>query len=304
MARKKATETPAANKVPRKKRGAAPAPDSKDKTILEPEVLPPAARQPERAALAVKRQEDAGALDQLEACIRRDIQLSGKLDKAGAMVAIRLGLALQWGKALLRHGEYQDWVRARFGDVFSERKAQYYSNLAAKFLESPEASTINIPAPAEMGNWLVVADDGSQLQTCVESFVGDCTIAELLDKHGVRPFKAKGGWRPAVWLVRQYQDDHAHLKGRPFETWPKADRDAFAVWQEKQAAGDNTFARRVAAESTWHGMRATLADHGMGRKTWMLIPRDHLAETRDIMAAVLRDIDKALRAKSSKGKEV
>lgn len=264
-----------------------------------PEVLPKGAltgaSAPDRMAIMVRHEGDVQALQLIESSIQRDIQLSGKLDKAGAMVGIKIGLALQAGKSLLRHGEYEGWVCCKFGEAFSERKAQYFSKLASAFLTSKEGATLAIPKASEAGNWLVVADEGSALQTSVADFVGDLTLGELLDKHGVRPVKSKGGWRPAEWLVAQYQSEHETLKNKAFDVWPKEDQEAFRIWQEKQVAGDDAATRRMAAEATWHGLRVTLSDHGLGRKTWALIPKDQLVETHAIMSEVLKGVSKAIK---------
>lgn len=271
---------------------------AKNQEPLDPEVLPrcaaAGAADPERFGI-VKHAEDFSALERIEASIQRDIALSGKLDKAGAMVGIKIGLALQAGKSLLKHGEFESWVSCKFGSAFSERKAQYFSKLASAFLRSSEGAALAMPKASEAGNWLVVADEGSALQASVAAFVGDLTLGELLDKHGVRPAKAKGGWRPAEWLVAQYQGEHEHLKNRAFDIWSKEDQDAFRLWQEKQVAGDDAAARRMAAEATWHGLRATLADHGLGRKTWALIPREQLEETHAILGEVYKGIGKSLK---------
>ncbi len=93
--------------------------------------------------------------------------------------------------------------------------------------------------------------------------------------------------------MSQYQGEHNHLKNKTFDVWPKEDQEAFKLWQEKQVDGDDAAGRRMAAEGTWHGMRATLSDHGIGRKTWKLIPENQLDETRDILRQVLKDMDKA-----------
>ncbi len=262
---------------------------------LDPDVLPKGQPVPPPQALALRHAEDALALERIEESIQRDIALSGKLDKAGAMVGIKIGLALQAGKGLLRHGEYEGWVGAKFGEAFSERKAQYFAKLASAFLRSNEGASLALPAPKDAGKWLVVADDGSALQKGVESFVGDLTLGELLDKHGVRPAKAKGGYRPADWLLKQYQQEHAHLANKVFDVWPQADRDAFLEWQGRQLAGDDAAARRMAAEGTWHSVRQTLADHGLGRKTFALLPREQLEETRDILAEVVKLLNKATK---------
>jgi len=266
----------------------------------EAKVIDPVVEKPSETLHWMTRQaSDVPALERIEASIMRDIQLSGKLDKAGAMVGIKIGLALQSAKSLLRHGEYEGWVASRFGDVFSERRAQYYAKLAASFLRSSDGSTLALPAPRDAGNWLVVADEGSQLQKAVESFVGDMTIGELLDKHGVRPAKAKGGWRPAEWLVKQYQDENPHLANKVFDVWPKEDQEKFREWQAKQVDGDDAAARRMAAEGAWHGIRVQLSDHGLARKSFALLPGEQIEQTRDIIALTLKEINKALKGKEA-----
>ena len=261
-----------------------------------PEVQPPTDESvATRQVSIVKREEDNESLARLEMSIQRDIQLSSRLDKAGAMVAIKIGLALRSAKDLLRHGEYGPWVRSRFGNVFSERKGQYYLKLAEVFLRSEAGAALLMPPPSEAGNWLVLADDGSQLHASVDAFVGDMTIAELLDKHGVRPVKTKGGYRPSAWLVAQYQGEHPHLQNKAFDLWPKEDREAFMKWQAAQVDGDSAVARRMAAEGTWHTVRTMLADHGLGRKTYALLPQEQLIETYELLAQVCRAIEKATK---------
>jgi hypothetical protein len=267
---------------------------AKVKHVEEVEVVAPVNEFPMSHDI-VRRTGDLDALERIEASVLRDIQLSGKLDKAGAMVGIKIGLALQSAKSLLKHGEYEGWVASRFGEVFSQRRAQYYAKLAASFMRSAEGGTLALPAPRDAGNWLVVADEGSPLQTAVSTFVGDMTIGELLDKHGVRPTKSKGGWRPAEWLVKQYQDENPHLANKVFDVWPKEDQEKFRLWQDKQVDGDDAAARRMAAEGTWHGIRTQLSDHGIARKSFALLPADQIAQTRDIVALVLKELHKAIK---------
>jgi hypothetical protein len=259
---------------------------------VEPEVMPAGTT----AVSILRRAENANSLERIEESIQRDIVLSGRLDKAGAMVGVKIGLALQAGKALLRHGEYEPWVAARFGEQFGTRKAQYFSKLAVVFLRTERSAVLQLPPPEETGKWLAIADEVHPLTQAVAEFVGDKTIAELLDEHGVRPVRAKkGGWRPAQWLVSQYQDLHAELRNLDFEVWTPAQKEAFKLWQENQTAEDDAAPRRMAAEATWETLRATLADHGIGRKTWKLLTTDALASLHDVLSGVARDIGKALK---------
>ena len=263
--------------------------------VIEPDVLP--REDAPTALILTKRDDDTPALHQLEASIQRDIQLSSKLDKAGAMVSVKIGLALQSAKSLLRHGEYEGWVGSRFGDLFSRRRAQYCAKLATSFLRSDEGAMLTLPAPRDAGNWLVVADEGSQLQGAVETFVGDMTMGELLDKHGVRPTRGRGGWRPAAWLVAQFQAENPHLQNKVFDVWSQEDQGKFKAWQETQVDGNDAAARRMAAESAWHGIRMQLADHGITRKSYTLLSAVQIEETREILALVGKEISKVLKVK-------
>ena len=266
------------------------APKSKHQLeVAEVEILPP-----EEKHQFLKHPNDETSLCTIESSIMRDIQLSAKLDKAGAMVSVKIGLALIAGKAMLRHGQYDSWVSSKFGSVFSDRKARYYSKLADVFLTSTEGGKLLIPPPREAGNWLVVSDEGSQLQQSVEAFVGDMTFAELLDKHRIKPAKQKGGWRPAAWLVKQYQEEEPHLANRPYEVWTQEDKEAFKVWQEKQIDMDDSAAERMAAEGTWHKIRELLSEHGIGRKSWAMLPKEEQSDMHDILVSVARDIKKVL----------
>jgi hypothetical protein len=284
--------------APKKSGRAGKVEESKDSetTVLDPEVLKGKDDGGEQFALT-RRPEDGEALERLETSIIRDIQISQKVDKAGAMVGIKIGLALESAKALLRHGEYEGWVGSRFGEVFGSRKAQYFAKLAKAFLRSDQGAALALPPPRDAGNWLVVADDGSALQMAVSDFVGDLTIGELLDKHNVRPTKTRGGWRPAEWLVNQYQQENPHLANKVFDLWPKEDQEKFRIWQEQQVGGDETAARRMAAEGTWHTIRGLLSDHGIARKSYALLPAAQLEQTRDIIALVNKDIGRAMRTK-------
>ena len=258
---------------------------------VTPEVLPP--EQPGEALMV--KPENLAALTQLEASIQRDIGLGAKLDKAGAMVSIRVGLALKSAKGLLKHGQYENWIKARFGEAFSERKAQYAAKLATAFLKSAEGGKLVLPPPKEAGSWLVVADEGSALQTAVEVFVGDDTLAELLDKYRIRPVRRSGGWQPSEWVVRQYQQEHPHLQNKAFADWPQADRDAFMEWQKTCQEGDSAAQKVMAAESSWQQIRDLVGEHAFTRKSHALLPREQLERAHDVLSAASKELRAALK---------
>jgi len=266
-----------------------------EKKAPEPvEVLPP---EKDDGLSILKHPNDAAALNIVETSIKRDIQMAAVADKAGAMLGIKIGLALNAAKMILRHGQFENWVSTKFGSAFGERKARYYYKMGQVFISSAESGTLQLPAPREAGQWLVVSNEGSELQKAVEAFVGDMTFAELLDKHKVRPFKQKGGWRPAEWLLIQYQQENPRLKNKPFEVWSQEDKDAFKAWQEKQVEADESARERMAAEGTWGKIRAELLEHGLDRKSWKFLLPKEIEETRDTLAGVLKAMSAANKNK-------
>lgn len=273
-------------KAPRK------APRKAAAQAAEPEIVPA-----QSAALELlKRPESQPYIERLEESIQRDIIASARIDKAGAMVGVKIGLALQAAKALIRHGQYEGWVASKFGDAFGTRKAQYFSKLALVFLKTERSVPLELPAPEEAGKWLAIADEVHPLARAIEEFVGDRTLAELLDQHNVRPVRQKrGGWRPAAWLVRQYQDEHPELRNIEFELWTPAQREAFRTWQDTKTQEDEVAPRRIAAEATWENLRATLADHGISRTSWKLLTAEQLGKIHDVLATVTRDIGRAIK---------
>ena len=52
----------------------------------------------------MKHEGDLAAINIIESGIRRDLNLGGQLDKASAMVSIKIGIALNSAKDMLRRG--------------------------------------------------------------------------------------------------------------------------------------------------------------------------------------------------------
>ena len=245
----------------------------------------------------LKRQTDGVSLSTLEMCIRRDLEDSRKFDKAMGFVGVRIGLALQAGKTLVQHGMFEDWVSATFAG-FSERQAQYYLKLGKVFLQE-NSGKMQLPEAKEMGALMVRSNDGSELHKTVMDFVGNLTFPELLDKYGIKAKMPKpGGFRPSVFMVAKYQGEHPELAGRPFEQWTEEEQAAFKEWQTKALeVPDSNDALRMAAEGKWQSLREGLMDHGMKRKTFAMLTRKQLEETRDLLHLVLKELTKALKGK-------
>jgi hypothetical protein len=257
---------------------------------LRPEVLPP-----ETAAEAIlKHPGDETKLRDIELCIDRSLAQSKKLSLASTFTLVVTGLALSAAKSIMRHGRYEIWVDTRF-EGFSKRQAQYICKLSEAFLRET-GGTVQLPAQSDRGDFLMRADqDRGQFAEAIRSFIGNMTMAELLDKYRIKPKKDKGGYRPSNYLVAIYQSEHAHLQHKPFEVWPESDQTDFMEWRTRQVADDNGLAIIEAAESTWTTIRNTLTVEGISNKSFSVLPRAHIEDLYDIVELVAKNLKDALK---------
>ncbi len=260
----------------------------------DPEVLPKEESASAPAVYQVRSEEFKPALDNLESCLRSDITKQKNFDKASAMMTIKIGLGLQFAKGLIKHGNYEDWVEYKFGEMFSKRNAQYASKLAKKFLASDAGRTLQLPAPQEGGSFLILANENSdnQLFRSVQDFVGDKTLPDLYAEHGIKAQKPKapGGWRPATRLIELNQLENAHLRGKEFEVWPPEDKEAFKDWHTAQLEADTSVGETIAAEGAWASIRKQLTKHGLEDKDYAHLTDSMRAETADLLMMVSKAI--------------
>lgn len=251
----------------------------------------------EAQAVAIVRNEaDLPALAVIEDSIRRDILIGAQLDKASAMVSIKIGLALGAAKVMLRRGEYGPWLDNKFGESFGARKAQYCQKLANIFSREMQGKLV-LPAPKETGNWLAVQNEGSTLATNVAEFVGELSFSELLEKHRIKVAPSRGGWRPSDMLLNRFiGEERKDLAGIDFQAWSDADKDQFRAWAEANDDSNSAEARAMAAEGTWSGIRSQLEEHGMARASWKLLGEEDLQNVAAVLKDVYNDINKALKA--------
>ena len=243
----------------------------------------------------LRRSSDSSSLQAIEMSIRRDLEDSRKLDKAAAFVGVRLGIALQAGKALVQHGLFENWVDGSF-EGFSLRQAQYFLKLGKVFLNE-QGNALQLPQAGEVGNYLVKASDSSKLGEAVFAFVGNKSLPELMDHYGIKAKSSNpGGFRPAVYMLARYQSEHKELAKIPFEQWTAEQQAAFREWQNKevsQSAGND--AQRVASEAMWASIMARLADHGLTRRSYVYLTKIQLEQTRDVLSQVSKELNKALK---------
>ena len=231
----------------------------------------------------------------IETSILRDIGMSRRLEKAGAMVAIKVGLALDAAKDMIRGRCYEAWVEEKFGSAFGKRRARDFRGLAVAFRSSAEAKTLELPPLRDRGNWLVRSDDGSELCNAVSTFIGDLNTTELLEKHGIKAPKKKGGYHPKEEYVLLYQQEHPDLKGVAFEEWAAEDRQDFMEWQAREVGEDDGAAVGMTAGVTWRRLAGELAEHGLSRKSWCYLDAADLENVVDVLRSVAGEMAKALK---------
>ncbi len=253
------------------------------------EVLPP--ESPTESLL--RHCEDAARLDSIKLCIERGIAASRKLTVADTFTSVTVGMALRAAKELIKKGMYEQWVAAEF-PTFSERQAQYYGKLADVFLRETGGS-LALPPPSEYGSFLMRADqDSGRFAEAVRAFVGEMNMAELLDKYRIKPKKEKGGFRPGNYMVARYQAEHEHLRNKPFEVWPEADKQAFQAWADKEIESDSSAQTIVAAEGVWTNIRQMLVEHGIKRESFAVLTRAQIEDIHEALASVGKKVKTAL----------
>lgn len=266
-----------------------PVPPKKDAVALRGDVLPPETP----AESLLRNADDEQRLDNIKVFIERGLAASRKITCADTFNGVTIGMALRAAKDMLKKGMYEKWVETEFPN-FSERQAQYYGKLADVFLRET-GGTVMLPPPKEVGSFLMRADqEDSPVTVAVRQFVGDMTMAELLDKYRIKPKKAKGGFRPGNYLVARYQAENAHLQNKPFEIWPDADKAAFQAWSEKEVAENGSAQTITAAESVWTNIKNMLVEHGIKRESFAVLTKAQLEDITETLTSVGKKVKSAL----------
>lgn len=264
---------------------------------LEPDVLPPETPKTATTAHAlIVRPGDESALKAIELSIQRDIQIGKRFEKGAAFASIKIGMGLLNAKKLLGNGNYGRWVEMKFGKQMCARSLYYSLRLAQTFVNDAANKQLALPAPRDSGEWLAVTDEGSQLALAVDAFVGDNTLSELYDKHGIRSKKEKGGFKPSQTMVDQFiLDGHKNLAGKPYEMWDNETQQAFREWYDKQIEVDPKARNVENATAAWFSIRNQITNNAITNKTWAYLSETDLSETADTLARVAAEMKKALK---------
>lgn len=220
------------------------------------------------ATLAVDIPQDS-SLDAVAASVRSAASTFVKLGDAQAFVSICIGIALNNAKKMLRHGEFGNWCDAEFSGVLSGRQRQYHMRLAEIFLD--ERNTLALPAPAEIGGWLMNQRQDGELGAEIRKFRQGLDYSELLATKGVKvkiKTEKPDTYNPPALLVAGYRKVRPELAGVDPKNWGEEARAGFSEWAERNADKGSPMFRAMAAEGWWKKIRELLVDHYATRAAW------------------------------------
>jgi len=119
------------------------------------------------------------------------------LRREEALRGLLVGAALLRIKASIGHGNFMPWVKANVTTI-GQRWVNYLMRLALVFFAKSRVLKSELLAlPGDQLNLAIEGKEGMQRQMVEKAvkFVGDLSIAELLEKHGIKDTKKLGGAR-------------------------------------------------------------------------------------------------------------
>jgi hypothetical protein len=119
------------------------------------------------------------------AICRRHLEEIQRAERVTAQRAITLGVALWKIRLSLSHGQWMPWQAEHLG--VGQRQVNYYMRLALVFLIKSRATKVELRALPADSIELAPTDALSRaLFARLEKFVGECSLNELLVKHGIK----------------------------------------------------------------------------------------------------------------------
>lgn len=134
-------------------------------------------------------------LAKLQAAALAQLAAVGEMESKAALGGVLSGMTLLRVKASMPHGTFGKWLqdsnwngRSNSTPASRQRTAGYYMRLALIFVEKTKATVPDLLALPGDQLSLDLADNaaGKRLAAKLQKFVGDCSLYELLVKHGIR----------------------------------------------------------------------------------------------------------------------
>lgn len=148
---------------------------------------------------------DQAMLPKIQAAALQQLAEVARLGRERGARAILAGLALCRVKASLKHGQFLPWLKANVG--VGKTACNDYMRLALAFVEKAGVSKPDLLAlPGDQTNLAIDESDEAQRRffSKLEKFVGQSSLSELLEKHGIKGQPKLGGAR-----LPEGQDDES-----------------------------------------------------------------------------------------------
>ena len=139
---------------------------------------------------------DQAMLPKIQAAALQQLAEVARLGRERGARAILAGLALCRVKASLKHGQFLPWLKANVG--VGKTACNDYMRLALAFVEKAGVSKPDLLAlPGDQTNLAIDESDEAQRRffAKLEKFVGQSSLSELLEKHGIKGQPKLGGAR-------------------------------------------------------------------------------------------------------------
>ncbi|MEN9842170.1 MAG: hypothetical protein RL376_1970 [Verrucomicrobiota bacterium] len=140
---------------------------------------------------------DAAQLRQLQTGVLDQLTVMRRLRGEEALRGLLVGLTLNRIKASLHGGEFLRWQRDNIV-CFSDRYCRYLMQLSLVFVDRCKVAKPELLAlPGDQTELAIETKEGAQKRLFEKavSFIGDLSISELLEKHGLKETKRLGGAR-------------------------------------------------------------------------------------------------------------
>jgi hypothetical protein len=136
-------------------------------------------------------------LNQLAVRANEELDAIKRMETGAALRAIRFGIVMYQVKATLPHGQFLKWRDQSF-PALKRTQAGFYMSLALTFVEKSKANLPEVLALPEVQTDLPLDQQqgpSAEILGKAYAFVGDCSLNELLDKHGIKGKGKLGGAR-------------------------------------------------------------------------------------------------------------
>lgn len=149
---------------------------------------------PQKHALALIAQLDcppSGQLASLQRAVLDQLALIKRMEGEAALRGILAGIGFHRVKNAMPRGEFRPWIES--SAPVGKSHVNNLMRLASVFLEKSRTTKVELLAIPSDSAEIVTTDDASRrLLAKVLSFIGECSLNELLVKYGIKGVSREG----------------------------------------------------------------------------------------------------------------